>query len=55
MNNKSSEYKSKVVDGRIKGTSAFNIKQAHELREISWSNNNSASAHVEAKECSTSE
>lgn len=27
--------------GRIKGTSAFNIKQADSIEEISWSNNNS--------------
>lgn len=38
-----------IENGRIKGTSAFDIKQAHELRDVSWSNNNSASAHVKAE------
>lgn len=33
QNNKSLE------NGRFKNTSAFNIKEAHKLEEISWSNN----------------
>ena len=50
MGNDDKSCKRDVTEkGRIKGTSAFDIKQAKELREISWSNNNSASAHVEAE------
>lgn len=50
MGNEDRSCKRDVTEnGRIKGTSAFDIKQAKELREISWSNNNSASAHVEAE------
>lgn len=30
-----------VKNGRIKGTSAFDIEQADGIKDISWSNNNS--------------
>jgi hypothetical protein len=42
--NKNNEGKNKVVEnGRIKGTSAFNIQQADSVDELSWSNNNFSS------------
>ncbi|MFL0246125.1 hypothetical protein [Candidatus Clostridium stratigraminis] len=30
----------KIIKGRIKGTSAFNIIQSNDIDNISWSNNN---------------
>jgi hypothetical protein len=37
--NKCQEKKKNTEKGRIKGTSAFNIQQAENVDEISWSNN----------------
>jgi hypothetical protein len=37
--NKCKEEKKNTEKGRIKGTSAFNIQQAENVDEISWSNN----------------
>jgi hypothetical protein len=45
-------------NGRIKGTSAFNIKEANHAEEISWSNNkfestfNSDENELKDKNCS---
>jgi hypothetical protein len=36
---KSQEKNKNIEKGRIKGTSAFNIKKAGRIEEISWSNN----------------
>jgi hypothetical protein len=40
MKNKGQQDENKTVEnGRIKGTSAFDIHQAKRVNEISWSNN----------------
>lgn len=41
MANENSLKNNQTNNGRIKNTSAFNIKQADKLVELSWSNNNS--------------
>ncbi|MCM0649817.1 hypothetical protein NBE98_15730 [Clostridium swellfunianum] len=38
MNRRRNENKN-IENGKIKGTSAFNIKQADSIDEMSWSNN----------------
>ncbi|MBL4934464.1 hypothetical protein JK636_01680 [Clostridium sp. YIM B02515] len=39
MDKNNAKNKKEVIRGRIKGTSAFDIEQADEISEISWSNN----------------
>ncbi|ERI93594.1 hypothetical protein HMPREF1982_01576 [Clostridiales bacterium oral taxon 876 str. F0540] len=40
MDKSNAKNKKEVIKGRIKGTSAFDIEQADEISDISWSNNN---------------
>lgn len=39
MDKNNTKNKKEVIKGRIKGTSAFDIEQADEISDISWSNN----------------
>jgi hypothetical protein len=47
MNSSNEQKKNKIIEsGKLKGTSAFRIKQTKNVEEISWSNNKFESTYT---------